>query len=64
MESITPPQAYHLLRLSRKKLTRQQHKTLCGQIRAGDVTGAVKGLEKLLKRQINEKNKGVTTWRN
>jgi hypothetical protein len=54
MESITPPQAYHLLRLSRKKLTRQQHKTLCGQIRAGDVTGAVKGLEKIIKRNMRK----------
>ena len=54
MESITPPQAYHLLRLSRKKLTRQQHKTLCGQIRAGDVTGAVKGLETIIKRNMRK----------
>lgn len=54
MESMTPPQAYHLLRLSRKKLTRQQHKTLCGQIRAGDVTGAVKGLEKIIKRNMRK----------
>ncbi len=54
MESITPPQAYHLLRLSRKKLTRQQRKTLCGQIRAGDVTGAVKGLEKIIKRNMRK----------
>ncbi len=54
MDSITPPQAYHLLRLSRKKLTRQQHKTLCGQIRAGDVTGAVKGLEKIIKRNMRK----------
>ena len=58
--TIDTPKAFHLLRMSRKKLNRQQYKTLCGQINAGDINGAMKGLEKLLKRQINEKNEGVT----
>ncbi len=60
MQAIDTPKAFHLLRMSRKKLTRQQYKTLCGQINAGDIGGAMKGLEKLLKRQINEKNEGAT----
>lgn len=32
---------------AKKKLTRQQYKTLKGQILAGDVDGAMRGLEKL-----------------
>ncbi len=58
MQTIDKPKAFHLLRLSRKKLSRQQHKTLCGQINAGDVAGAMKGLEKLLKRNLEGKNEG------
>lgn len=60
MQPIDTVKALHLLRLSRKKLTRQQHKTLCGQVNAGDVTGAMKGLEKILKRNIERKNEGKT----
>ncbi len=60
LQAIDTPKAFHLLRMSRKKLTRQQYKTLCGQINAGDITGAMKGLEKLLKRQISQENGGVT----
>lgn len=30
------------------RLTRQQYRTLKGQIKAGDIKGAAKGLEKLL----------------
>lgn len=59
MQEINSVKAFHLLRLSRKKLTRQQYKTFCGQINAGDAKGAMKGLEKLLKRNINTKDKGV-----
>ena len=58
--TIDTPKAFHLLRMSRKKLSKQQYKTLCGQINAGDINGAMRGLEKLLKRQINEKNEGAT----
>ncbi len=52
MQQIDSVKAFHLLRLSRKKLTRQQYKTFCGQINAGDAAGAMKGLEKLLKRNL------------
>lgn len=58
--TIDTPKAFHLLRMSRKKLSRQQYKTLCGQINAGDIDGAMKGLEKLLKR-FNENNEGGAT---
>lgn len=33
------------------RLTRQQVKTLRGQALAGDIDGAIKGLEKILKRK-------------
>lgn len=46
--------AYALLRRSRDKLTRQQYKTLCGQAKAGDATAAIRGLEKILKRNKGE----------
>lgn len=59
METIDTVKAFHLLRLSRKKLTRQQYKTFCGQINAGDAAGAMKGLEKLLKRNLERKNEGT-----
>ena len=36
------------LKHARHKLTRQQYKTLRGQVLAGDPAGAMKGLEKLL----------------
>lgn len=60
MQPIDSVKAFHLLRLSRKKLTRQQYKTFCGQINAGDAVGAMKGLEKLLKRNLNSKKERVT----
>ena len=60
MQTIDRVKAFHLLRLSRKKLTRQQYKTFCGQINAGDAAGAMKGLEKLLKRNLEGKNEGTT----
>ena len=64
METIDTVKAFHLLRLSRKKLTRQQYKTFCGQINAGDAAGAMKGLEKLLKRNLERKNGGVSRHEN
>lgn len=39
------------LKACRDKLTRQQYKTLKGQILAGDGDAAMKGLRKLLSRQ-------------
>lgn len=38
------------LKRERAKLTPQQYRTLKGQILAGDVEGAEKGLQRLLKR--------------
>lgn len=41
-------EALRFLKASSKGLTRQQFKTLKGQILAGSVTAAMKGLDKLL----------------
>ena len=42
--------AFILLRGFREKLTKQQYKTLKGQILAGDSDGAMRGLQKILGR--------------
>lgn len=42
--------AYECLRKYRRHLSRQQIKTLVGQIKAGDVNGAMNGLDKILTR--------------
>lgn len=55
METIDTAKAFHILRLSRKKLTRQQYKTLCGQVSAGEATAAMKGLQRLLGRASNDR---------
>ena len=46
--------AYALIRRSRRYLTAQQYKTLCGQAKAGDATAAIRGLDKILKRNKRE----------
>ena len=43
--------AYRCLREYRKHLSRHQLKTLLGQIKAGDVNGAMNGLDKVLTRK-------------
>lgn len=45
--------ALAILRRHRDKLTRQQIKTLLGQILHGDADGAVKGLIMLMQRRTN-----------
>ena len=46
--------AYELLRRSRHRLTKQQYRTLSGQIRAGEAEAAVKGLETIIKRNLRK----------
>ena len=41
---------FKILKVYKHQLTKQQYKTLKGQILAGDKEGAMKGLRKLLKR--------------
>ncbi len=43
--------AYICLRKYRGYLTRQQIRTLAGQIKAGDANGAMNGLSKILERK-------------
>lgn len=40
--------AYKMLKLHRKRLSRDQIKTLCGQVKAGNPSAAMKGLHKIL----------------
>lgn len=60
MSSITEKEAKLEINKSKKKLTRQQYRTLRGQIEAGDIEGAMKGLKKLLERK---KSKGAADHR-
>ena len=46
--------AFELLRRSRNQLSKQQYKTISGQIKAGDTDGAIKGLEKIIKRNLRK----------
>lgn len=41
------------LKAARRYLTSQQYKTLRGQVLAGDPDGAMKGLERLLNREVS-----------
>ena len=40
--------AYKILKAHKSKLTKQQYRTIKGQIKAGDEVGALKGLYKLI----------------
>lgn len=40
-----------MLDRNKKKLTRQQYRTLRGQCLAGDVEGAIKGFHRILRRR-------------
>lgn len=45
-------EVYYLLECQRDRLTRQQLRTLKGQIFAGDADGAMRGLKRILKRNV------------
>nr|DAV39050.1 MAG TPA: hypothetical protein [Caudoviricetes sp.] len=47
---MTKQQALKFLKANGSKLSKQQYKTIKGQIICGDVTGALKGLKKVLSR--------------
>ena len=51
----TTAAALVLLRNARPLLSKQQYKTLRGQILAGDPRGAIKGLGKILRRRQSER---------
>lgn len=54
-------EAYRCLRQYSSYLTRQQLRTLSGQIKAGNVDGAMKGLNTILERE--ERRVGTTAQR-
>lgn len=49
------PRALLRLKAYRHRLDWQQYKTLRGQVLAGDDTGAMKGLDKILRRKNNDR---------
>lgn len=55
---ITIKYVMELLENNKERLSKHQKKTIKGQIKAGDVCGAYKGLNKILDRI--EESKGVT----
>ena len=56
MEDVNPIniQALKELKRARRYLTPQQYRTIKGQILAGQTVQALKGLERLLQRRVNE----------
>lgn len=42
------------IKCARPRLTAQQYKTLRGQVLAGDSNGALKGLQKILSKEVNQ----------
>lgn len=48
---MTMHDAYRLLSAVRRKLTAQQYRTIRGQLRAGDVDGAVRGIKRMMGRK-------------
>lgn len=49
--------ALMLLRNTKHRLSKQQYKTIRGQILAGDPDGAIKGLRNILKRRAERASK-------
>ena len=49
------PRALIRLKAYRNRLNWQQYKTLRGQVLAGDDTGAMKGLERILRRKTHDR---------
>lgn len=50
---MTMRDAYRLLASIRRMLTVQQYRTIRGQLRAGDVDGAVLGMKRLMEDKSN-----------
>ena len=54
-ESKVDVGALVLLRNTKHRLSKQQYKTLRGQVLAGDPDGAIKGLRNILQRRMEKK---------
>lgn len=50
------PRALMRLKAHRHRLNWQQYKTLRGQVLSGDDTGAMKGLDRILRRKTHDHN--------
>lgn len=50
---MNTPEATNLLETHKPHLTKQQYRTIRGQLRAGDVEGAMKGLQKLIGKKVS-----------
>ena len=47
---MTKPEAFEILHAMKHQLEKQQYRTLCGQVNSGDVDGAMRGLDKIMKK--------------
>ena len=52
-DTMNTTEALILLKSHKKDLTFQQLSTLRGQIKSGNIEGAMKGLEKLMKKKVS-----------
>lgn len=53
MDYILQRKIRRFLRDNREYMTRQQLKTIDGQIKSGNINGALKGIETIFKRQMS-----------
>lgn len=47
---MTKPEAFEILHALKHRLDKQAYRTLCGQVNNGDVDGAMRGLDKIMKK--------------
>ena len=45
--------AFNILNSHKKEITQQQYMTIKGQIKAGNAEGAIKGLNRLLRKKVS-----------
>ena len=48
---MNTPEAMNLLKTHRQDLTKQQYSTIKGQILSGNTDGAIKGLQKIIRKK-------------
>lgn len=52
-DNMNTPEAMNHLKNHREYLTKQQHSTIKGQILAGNIEGAMKGLQRLMRKKVS-----------
>lgn len=50
---MNTPEAMNHLKTHRKHLTKQQYSTIKGQILSGNIEGAIKGMNKLIRKKVS-----------